>query len=123
MGLATLYVSPQFWAWVAAAVPVPYTHWYLREQWRSAVDRAWPDARRNYRVHDLRHLALQLLSDAKVPVADIQAQARHRDPKQTLQYLLQTARKGTAVQMETLFPALTLDGDAARRLLLKKVED
>ena len=108
-GVRKIYVAEEFWPFVLDSVPMPITHWYLRDIWNSAIDRAFPDREMDIRIHDLRHFSAQQLSDAGIPEATIQAQLGHADPSMTRMYSMQTARADTAVKMagvmRTLKPA------------------
>lgn len=117
-GVRPVFVAEAFWPYVRAAIPVPVTHWHLRELWNSAVDRA---QLKDIRIHDLRHFAAQQLSDAKVPEASIQAVLGHADADMTRMYSMQTARKETAEVMAEIFPVLKLDEDQTRKLLVREV--
>lgn len=117
-GVRTVYVAEVYWPYVLASVPVPVTHWYLRDHWKAAVDRA---GLTDVRIHDLRHFAAQLLSDANVPEAAIQALLGHADPGMTRMYSMTTAKKETAAAMADIFPVLALSDEERRKLLLREV--
>lgn len=94
-----VYVSKQHWHHVTASVPMPIGHWYLRDLWRAAVDRAFPDNDRDLRIHDLRHFTAQELSGAGVPLVDIAAGHGHSDINQTADYAKRSARMRNAEVM------------------------
>jgi integrase len=48
------------------------------------------------RLHDLRHLALQLALDGGAQLNDVQSLARHADPAMTMRYLKRSGRKRAA---------------------------
>jgi integrase len=98
-GVRKIYVAEEFWPYVLASVPMPISHWYLRDVWNSAVDRAFPERDMDIRLHDLRHFAAQQLSNAGTPEAQIQAQLGHADPSMTRMYSMQTARAEVAAKM------------------------
>jgi integrase len=98
-GVRKIYVAEEFWPYVLASVPMPISHWYLRDIWNSAVDRAFPERDMDIRLHDLRHFAAQQLSNAGTPEAQIQAQLGHADPSMTRMYSMQTARAEVAAKM------------------------
>ena len=102
-----IYVAEEFWPFVIASVPMPISHWYLRDLWNSAVDRAFPDQDMDLRIHDLRHFSAQQLSNAGLPEAMIQAQLGHADPSMTRMYAMQTARAETAASMATVMRSLS----------------
>jgi integrase len=119
-GVRTVYVAETYWPYVVASVPVPVTHWYLRDHWNAAVDRA---GMRDVRVHDLRHFAAQLLSDEGVPEAAIQALLGHADPSMTRMYSMTTAKKETAAAMAGIFPVLgNLTDEERRKLMIREVQ-
>lgn len=94
-----VYVQPKHWHHVEASVPMPIGHWYLRDIWRAAVDRAFPDVTRDLRIHDLRHFTAQELSGAGVPLVDIAAGHGHSDINQTADYARRSARMRNAEVM------------------------
>lgn len=98
-GVRKIYVAETFWPYVLATVPVQISHWYLRDVWTAAVDRAFPEGNADLRIHDLRHFAAQNLSNLGVPEAQIQAQLGHADPNMTRMYSMQTARAEVAAKM------------------------
>lgn len=102
-GVRTIYVADHLWPWVRAAVPVPFTHWYLRDHWSGAVDRAELD---EVSVSQLRRLRSKLLAQAKDrPVIRLVGDEAREEAK-----LL-----GEALQ------ALALTDDEALRLLVRSV--
>jgi integrase len=48
------------------------------------------------RLHDLRHLALQLALDGGAMLNDVQSLARHADPAMTMRYLKRSGSRRAA---------------------------
>jgi hypothetical protein len=114
-----VYVAEQFWPWAMAAVPVPVTHWYLREHWGAAVDRAdFTDIR----VHALREFRSKLLAQAE---ADAERHLRLTDSDVDLgaETLRDRRSQAEANLLARLLPELALSEDEGRRLLLRRVRD
>jgi integrase len=109
-----VYVAPQHWHHVEASVPMPISHWYLRDLWRSAIDRAFPEEDRDLRIHDLRHFTAQELSDAGVPLTDIQAGHGHASLDQTADYARRSARKRNADVMGGVMDAFSHPSERER---------
>lgn len=109
-GVRKIYVAEEFWPHVLATVPLSVSHWYLRDLWNAAVDRAFPGKDVDLRIHDLRHFAAQSLSNAGVPEAQIQAQLGHADPNMTRMYSMQTARAEVAAKMSQAMGSLAAAG-------------
>lgn len=109
-GVRKIYVTEEFWPYVQASVPLPISHWYLRDIWYSAIDRAFPGREMDLRLHDLRHFAAQNLSNAGTPEAQIQAQLGHADPSMTRMYSMQTARAEVAARMSAVMAPLAPTG-------------
>jgi integrase len=105
-GVRKIYVSEEFWHYVTETVPLSISHWYLRDLWSAAVDRAFPNQDMDLRIHDLRHFTAQSLSNAGVPEAQIQAQLGHADPNMTRMYSMQTARAEVAVRIASALSAI-----------------
>lgn len=97
-----VYVSPKHWHHVTNSVPMPIGHWYLRDLWKAAVDRAFPEKKRDLRIHDLRHFTAQELSGAGVPLVDIAAGHGHSNINQTADYARRSARMRNAEVMGDL---------------------
>jgi len=104
-GVRTIYVAATVWPAVERAIPMPIGHWYLRDLWRAAVDRAFPNEARDLRLHDIRHFTAQQLSNAGVAEAAIQAQLGHSDPNVTRLYAIQSARREVAQAMADILSA------------------
>lgn len=87
-------VAPELWPWIVKAVPSPLRYKALRLQFKKAAKRiGMPDLR----LHDLRHLYGQTLSEAGLPEAKIQAALRHQTPAMTRRYT-QQRDKGDAAR-------------------------
>jgi Site-specific recombinase XerD len=102
-GVRKIYVAEEFWPYVQAAVPARASHWYLRDVWNAAVDRAFPKGDVDLRIHDLRHFAGQSLSSLGISDREIATQLGHADVKTTGIYTRQQARAEIAAKMATVF--------------------
>lgn len=90
-------VGDASWKWVEAAVPSPLREKWLRIHFKRAA-RAFgqPDLR----IHDLRHLRGQFLSQEGLPEAQIQVALRHSDPDTTRRYTRQRDHGKAAAAMD-----------------------
>jgi integrase len=113
-----IYVAESLWKWVEAGIPAPVkTNWLRKYLHRAAAEvglgRFIPvpgseDAEGQPTKHtyegltlgQLRHLALQLALDGGATLNDVQAMARHADPKMTMRYLRRNRRKSAAAAVE-----------------------
>jgi integrase len=109
-----IYVAEELWPWVEAGIPAPVkTRWlriYLHRAAAAVGLGAFTpradgavDAKGNPKLEysgltlgQLRHLALQLALDGGATLNDVQAHARHADPKMTMRYLKRRGRKDAA---------------------------
>ena len=109
-----IYVAEELWPWVEAGIPAPVkTRWlriYLHRAaaavglgtFRPRADGATDEEGNPKLEYDgltlgqLRHLALQLALDGGASLNDVQAHARHADPKMTMRYLKRRGRKDAA---------------------------
>lgn len=114
-------IAPELWAWVDAGIPAPLQHRWLRTYFHRAaiavglgtmiddprgrtrsvtvdgVAKTVPlEVYRGIRLHDLRHLALQLALDGGAKINDVQSFARHADPAMTMRYLVRGQRRRAA---------------------------
>jgi integrase len=85
--LAVLKVDPELWSWVVRAVPCPVTESPLRRAWKRALASVGAD--RSLRVHDLRHLTAQWLTEAGRSEASVMGMMRHRSASMTRRYARQ----------------------------------
>lgn len=111
-------VADALYQWVDAGIPAPVKSRWLRIYFhRAALDVGLarliddPRGRRvknragkleprkvyaGIRLHDLRHLALQLALDGGAQLNDVQSLARHADPAMTLRYLKRSGSRRAA---------------------------
>lgn len=107
-------VAASLYPWVDAGIPAPLKHRWLRDYFHRAaiaigLGEMIEDPRgrvvqrgphqgepltvyRGIRLHDLRHLALQLALDGGAQLNDVQSFARHADPAMTMRYLTRSSR-------------------------------
>jgi hypothetical protein len=110
-------VAASLWDWVDLAIPAPVQERWLRIYFHRAacaigLGRMIPDpsgrvVKRGekeepalvydgFTLHGLRHLALQLALDGGAKINEVQAIARHADPKMTMRYLTKGNRRAAA---------------------------
>lgn len=87
-------VDPRLWSWVERAIPVPLSHWRVRELWRRACRKAGVT---DLTLHDLRHLYGQWLINAGRSEESVQRSMRHRTADMTRLYTTQRDRQTNAV--------------------------
>jgi integrase len=104
-GSRTIYVAEEFWHWVMASVPVPFTPSHVRDQWDAAVERS---GFKGVSLSDLRRLRSKLLAEAK--------------DRPGLRLVRDEAREEARLLVEAL-PVLAPTEDQARRLRLREVRD
>jgi integrase len=94
-------VADTLYEWVDAGVPAPVKARWLRIYFHRAaiatglgrlVDKKYV----GIRLHDLRHLALQLALDGGAQLNDVQSLARHADPAMTMRYLKRAGSRRAA---------------------------
>ncbi len=98
---ATLKVDPELWGWVTAAVPAPVQYKWLRLHWKRALKAAGAD--QGLRLHDLRHLAPQWLTDAGQSEARVQSFMRHATAGMTRRYATQKDHGENARKLADIF--------------------
>lgn len=110
-----IYVAESLWPWIEAGIPAPVkTRWLRIYLHRAALvvglghlvpradgaleqDGVTPKMRyRGITLGQLRHLGLQLAMDGGATLNDVQALARHADPKMTMRYLKRGRQKSAA---------------------------
>ncbi len=95
-------VGDESWEWVRRAIPAPVQYKALRRYWHKAIDAVGVT---DLTIHDLRHLAAQVLVDAGQSEASVQVSMRHADPKMTRRYAMQRDRGQNAKVLDVLlFP-------------------
>jgi hypothetical protein len=104
-GIRTIHVGEQFWPWAMAAVSVQVTHWYLRDHWNAAVERA---GLRKVSITELQRLRRKLLDEEE------------EKERPMIRLLGEEAREDARLLGQVL-RALILTDDEARRLLVRKV--
>lgn len=94
--LRVLPVDPRLWRWIEAAVPVPVTHWHVRNVWRKVRKLAGIG---DIRIHDLRHCMAQWSTDQGADLSQIQAQLGHATIAMTARYAKRKLRQQHAKVM------------------------
>ena len=84
---ATVYVAEAFWPYVLQGVPSPLQYKWLRLYWKRALKAAGADV--TLRLHDLRHMPAQILTNEGMPEAKVQTMMRHATASMTRRYAKQ----------------------------------
>jgi integrase len=119
-GVRTVCVAEQFWPYVLASVPVPVTHWYLRDHWNAAVDRA---GLKEVSVTALSRLRSKLLAEADADSRGIRLLLADLGGEPSVQMAWDRRTREEARLLAQLLPALALTEDEGRRMLVRRVPD
>lgn len=93
-----IYVPPAYWPWIEAGIPAPIQTTAIRRNFKAA---ARAIGRPELTLHMLRHLYVMLLLDGGLPIHEVQAAARHADPKMTMRYARTQSKQRAAGAMES----------------------
>lgn len=88
-------VDARMWPWLVRAIPVPVSHWTVRDHWRAACRQLGVTAT----LHDLRHCHGQWLINAGRSEESVQRSLRHKTASVTRQYVTQRDRQSNAVMI------------------------
>lgn len=114
----TIYVAEEFWPWVVAAVPVPYSRSWLYDDWHRAADLARLG---RIRLDELRQFRARLLAEAEVEVTNrvilhLLSESAEDPSTETVRDL---RLREEARQLVEALPELKLTEDEGRRLLIR----